>query len=358
MSKYMELVEWIKEQIFLKNLLLGQKIYSENELKELFGVSRQTVRHAIGVLEQEGIVRRVKGSGTYINDSRFAEGEKRSKVMLVTIGEEAHILQQILQGMEYVLSEYGYIVQIACTNNQYDKERAILKDIINQDEVAGIIVEMTKSGIPSPNLHLYEKIWKRRIPILFMNSYCSTLKIPHVSIDNHLAGKNVTKHLIAMGHQRIGGIFKMDDVRGHQRYAGYVDAMYEAGLEIDDNRILWLDTMDVRNLSKCRQRILERVENCTGVFCYNDQIACDLMELLKEQGILIPEDISVVAVDDSDLLVRDDRKLLTISYSMEKVGEKAAQNLIKMIKNPNFRENYEFETEIVVRDSVRKLIGK
>ena len=84
----MELVEWIKEQIFLKNLLPGQKIYSENELKELFGVSRQTVRHAIEVLEREDIVRSVKGSGTYINDSRFSVDRKHSKVMLITICED------------------------------------------------------------------------------------------------------------------------------------------------------------------------------------------------------------------------------------------------------------------------------
>ena len=56
MSKYMELVKWIKEQIFSENLLFGQKLYSENELKDMFGVSRQTVRHAIGILEKEGIV--------------------------------------------------------------------------------------------------------------------------------------------------------------------------------------------------------------------------------------------------------------------------------------------------------------
>ena len=350
----MELVEWIKEQIFLKNLLPGQKIYSENELKELFGVSRQTVRHAIEVLEREDIVRSVKGSGTYINDSRFSVDRKHSKVMLITICEDVHILQQILQGMEHVLSEHGYTVQIACTNNQYDKERTILEDIIHHDEVAGIIIEMTKSGIPSPNFHLYEKICKRRIPILFLNSYCSTLKIPHVSINNRLAGKNAAKHLIEMGHQRIGGIFKLDDIQGHQRYAGYLDAMYEAGLEIDDNRILWLDTMDVRNLSKSMQLILERIENCTGVFCYNAQIARELMELLKEQEILIPEDLSVVAVDDSDLVMEDDRTLSAIPYPIEKLGEKVAQNLIKMMKNPAFNGTYEFENEIVIRDSVKR----
>ena len=59
--KYMELVGWINEQIETKKLVPGQKMYSENTLKEMFGVSRQTVRHAVSVLENEGVIRRIQG---------------------------------------------------------------------------------------------------------------------------------------------------------------------------------------------------------------------------------------------------------------------------------------------------------
>ena len=355
MPKYMELVEWIQEQIFSKNLLPNQKLYSENELKEMFGFSRQTVRHAIGVLEQEGIVRRVKGSGTYINDIRLLNLERRSKIMVVTTYVDSYIFPRTIQGIENVLTEQGYSIQIAFTNNQNSKEKIILEDIISRDEVAGIIMETTKSGIPNPNLYLYKEIRKRRIPILFINSFYSSLKIPHISLNDRIAGKNATKHLIEMGHKRIGGIFKLDDGQGHQRYTGYLEAMNEAKLEIDDSRILWIDTEDIRDLSRCIERIQDRMESCTGLFCYNDQVACDLIELLKKQGILIPEDISIVSVDDSDLAVRGEVKLSTIPHPMEKLGEKAAENLIMMIKNPAFDGTYEFENEIIIRDSVKKL---
>lgn len=339
----------------MKNLLPGQKMYSEHELKDMFGVSRQTVRHAIGILEQEGIIRRVQGSGTYINDNRLVNLEKRSKIMVVTTYVDAYIFPRTIQGIENVLSEQGYSVQIAFTNNQNSKEKIILEDIISRDEVAGIIMETTKSGIPNPNLYLYKEIRKHRIPILFINSFYPSLKIPHVSINDRMAGKRVTEHLISMGHRRIGGIFKLDDGQGHQRYAGFVDAMNEAGLEIDDNRILWIDTEDVKNLEKCTERILERVESCTGLFCYNDQVAFKLMEIFKKQGILIPEDISLASVDNSDLAVRGEAKLTTVPHPMEKLGEKAAGNLIKMIKNPTFEGTYEFDHEIIIRDSVRRL---
>lgn len=352
----MELVEWIQEQIESRNLLPGQKMYSENELKDMFGVSRQTVRHAIGILEQEGIIRRVQGSGTYINDNRLVNLEKRSKVMVVTTYVDAYIFPRTIQGIENILSKQGYSVQIAFTNNQNSKEKVILEDIISRDEVAGIIMETTKSGIPNPNLHLYKEIRKHRIPILFINSFYPALKIPHVSINDRMAGKRATEHLIAMGHRRIGGIFKLDDGQGHQRYAGFVDAMNEAGLEIDDSRILWIDTEDGKNLKKCTERILERVESCTGLFCYNDQVASALIDIFKTQGILIPEDISLVSIDDSDLAVRGEVKLSTVPHPMESLGEKAAENLIKMIKNSTFDGTYEFDNEIIIRESVRRML--
>ena len=62
--KYMELAKWINDQIQGEQLHTGQKLYSEKQLQEIFGVSRQTVRRAIGLLEQEGVLRSVRGSGT------------------------------------------------------------------------------------------------------------------------------------------------------------------------------------------------------------------------------------------------------------------------------------------------------
>lgn len=352
--KYLELVKWIQQQIETKELQPGQKMYSENKLKDMFGVSRQTVRHAISVLENEGLIRRVQGSGTYINDNRLANLEKRTRVSVVTTYVDGYIFPRTIQGIENVLFEQGYSVQIAFTNNLNSRERTILEDIINRDEVAGIIMETTKSGIPNPNLHLYQEIRKRRIPIIFINSYYPLLKIPHVSINDRMAGRRVTRHLISMGHKKIGGIFKLDDGQGHLRYAGYVDAMNEAGLDIDDTKILWVDTEDVKHLEKSREKLLDRVAGCTGLFCYNDEVAFSLIEILKKEGIHVPEDISLASVDDSELAVLGDVQLTSVPHPMEHLGEKAAENLLKMIKDPTFDGTYEFDINIIQRDSVRK----
>lgn len=354
--KYLELVRWINAQIQEKKLIAGQKIYSENELKEMFGVSRQTVRHAISVLEQEGMLRRVRGSGTYVNDNRFANISKRMRVAVVTTYVDGYIFPRTIQGIEKVLLEEGYSVQIAFTNNQVGRERTILEDILNRDEVAGIIVETTKSALPNPNLHLYREILKRGIQVIFINSFYRDIDIPHVSINDRMAGYKMTKHLIDMGHRKIGGIFKLDDGQGKQRFAGYMDAMLEAGLEIDDVRILWIDTEDLKHMDKLTDRVMDRYRDCTGLFCYNDEVAFGLLDVFKKAGIRVPQDISIASVDDSELAVLGEVGITSAPYPMEKLGKKAAENLLQMIEEPFFDANYEFEVDVVQRDSVRRLV--
>ena len=353
--RYMELAKWINDQILEKQLHAGQKLYSEKQLQEMFGVSRQTVRRALGLLEQEGILRSVRGSGTYINDNRQANLAKRMRVSVITTYVDGYIFPRMIQGIENVLLENGYSVQIAFTNNQHGRERMILKDILSRDEVSGIVMETTKSAIRNPNLKLYREILKRQIPVLVLNSFYPELDVPHVSLNDHMVGYRMTKYLIGMGHTKIAGIFKLDDLQGNIRCSGFVDAMYEAGLEIDDRNVLWLDTEDIRHMEKQAARVIERSAGCTALFCYNDEVAYGVLDIFKKAGICVPQDISVVSVDNANLAAMGEIGLTTVSHPMELLGKKASENLLRMIRDPFFDANYEFDVEIVERNSVRRL---
>ena len=353
--KYMELAAWINDQIRKNELHPGQKLYSENELRKMFGVSRQTVRRAISMLEKEGILYSVRGSGTYINDDRQANLAKRMRVSVVTTYVDGYIFPRMIQGIENVLLESGYSVQIAFTNNQHRRERKVLEDIINRDEVAGIVMETTKSAMPNPNMDLYRELMKRRIPILFLNSYYPELGIPHVSLNDRMVGYRMTKYLISMGHTKIGGIFNLDDLQGRIRCSGFVDAMYGSGLEIEECNVLWLDTEDIRHMDKQAARVLERTAGCTALFCYNEEVAQGVLDIFKKAGIRVPQDISVASVDDVNLATIGEIGITTVPHPMELLGKKASENLLHMIHDPFFDANYEFEAEIVERDSVRRL---
>ena len=88
---------------------------------------------------------------------------------------------------------------------------------------------------------------------------------------------------------------------------------------------------------------------------YNDEVAFGLLKVLKKEKIRVPEDLSIASIDDSELAVLGNVKLTSVPYPMERLGEKAAYNLLEMIRNPKFDGNYEFDVHVTERDSVREL---
>lgn len=350
-TKYQELIDYVYNLIDDGTLKSGDRLFSENELSAMFHISRQTVRRAIGELEENGVVKRIRGSGTYIGDNRQENLKKRNRIAVVTTYVDSYIFPKTIQGIEKVLSEHGYFVQIAFTNNTLEREKSVLEDMISQDDVAGVIVEGTKSGLPNPNLFLYRKLMKRRIPILFFNTFYPELDVPHVSLNDVEAGSKAVQFLIEKGHKDIGAILKLDDGQGRLRYLGYLNAMEAAGLPVKDSRMIWIDTEESRQLSLCMDRILSRLEGCSAVLCYNDQVAFQLIHLLRERKIAIPEQLAVISIDDSDLARHSELPITSLPHPKEKLGETAANHLLEMLNGRYKNATFEFSTRVVERES-------
>lgn len=351
--KYLEIVNWVKAQINKGELKSGDKL-SEKFLSSMFSVSRQTVRHGISKLKEEGYVKSVQGSGTYICDNTRANLPRTYNIAVVTTYVDRYIFPNVIREIEKVLSDAGYFTQIAFTHNTLEKESEILHRFL-ENNVDGIIIEPTKSGLPNPNIELYVELKKRKIPIIFINSYYPDLDLPHVNMDDKKAGLLAVNHLIEAGHKRIAGIFKADDRQGHFRYSGYIEGLLKAGIQIHDNDIIWIDTEDTYHMYYNEKRILDRIKECTGCVCYNDEVAVSIVEICKKNNISIPDQFSIVSIDDSDLAANCDVPLTSVAYPIKDLGEKVAQNLLKLIKNESFNATYEFVPTITIRDSVRKI---
>ena len=214
----MQIVDWVHDLLESGELAPGEKLSSENELCSMFGLSRQTVRHAIGILEEEGLLIRRRGSGTYISDDRVRVPDGKNKIAVISTYVDSYIFPKTIQGIENYLFDQGFSSQIYFTNNLLEKERTILEGI--GDDVAGIIIEATKSGLPNPNLPLIRRLMEKEIPILFINSYYPQLPLPHVTLSDRVSAELAVKYLADAGHRRIGALMKFDDGQGHLRYAG------------------------------------------------------------------------------------------------------------------------------------------
>lgn len=356
--RYMVVVDWVKDELSKGNLNPGDRLSSEHELSNIFSLSRQTIRHAIEVLEKEGYVNRVQGSGTYISNNNITDKVNRKNIAIIMTYVDAYIFPQSIQHVERVLSDAGYTVQISFTNNRISREKTILEAIVEKDDIAGVIAEPTKSNLPNPNLKYYEQLMKKHVPVLFMNAYYETLKAPHVSMNDKMAGKIATQYAIDKGHVKIGGVFKLDDGQGARRYAGFLEAMSEANLKVTGNDLLWFDTVDTEteeNVRDLAQRIRRRLATRTALVMYNDEIAYKIINEFNKMGINIPEDISIVGIDDTLLNTSGTVQISSVAYPTKEIADKTARNLLSLIKDGQFNATYEFPVNVNERESVKDL---
>ena len=363
--KYLDIVDWIKSELAEGKLKAGDRLPSENELAEKFRVSRQTARHAIDVLAADRLVSRVRGSGTYIGPvggrtagTGLHPGRNRhhGTIAVMSTYVDGYIFPNTVRGIEQVLVRSGYVMQLCFTGNKIHRERELLEKMVSTDRIDGLIVEAVKSALPNPNFKYFSRLSGLGVPILFINAAYPGLPYPLVALNDSRMAFRATQYLVDRGHRKIGGIFKADDGQGRLRYQGYAECMRTIGRGVDERSVFWIDTVAMQEMEKFAPYLLERIHGCTAVVCYNDQVAYALATILKKYGIRVPEDVSLIGMDDADIAAMAEVPITTFPHPKFDLGKKAAENLLKMIDDPTADGNYLFETEVCERDSVKTLV--
>ncbi|MDY6356351.1 MAG: GntR family transcriptional regulator [Catonella sp.] len=355
-AKYKRVIEWVKQGLASGELKQGDRLPSEKKLSEKFGLSRQTIRHATGDLVNQKLLTRIQGSGTYIGNAYIPpRTEKYMNIAVLSTYGDSYIFPTTLRGIEKVIAKAGYTVQVSFTDDRVHHEMHILQKLLAQDNVDGIIFEPVKSGIPNPNIPLYKELQKRNIPMICFNAAYPDLNVPCVRIDDREYAYKMTRVLIENGHKDIALITKADDGQGKLRYSGYIDALNEKSLSIDARHILWFDSLGCLEMDRFPDYLISRLKGTSACLCYNDDVAYSLIKILTSHGINVPEDYSVVGIDDSEIAILGSVAISSIPHPKEELGEKAASNLLAMIKNPDFDGNFLFHADPILRDSVKNV---
>ena len=354
--KHRRISQWIVNSINNGHFKPGDKLPSEHALSKQFDTSRQTVRHATEELVQRGLLARQRGSGTYVCGTAYQTGFSPKRVGVITTYLDDYIFPGIIRGIEDVLTEQGYTISLGITHNRHTDETACLQRIL-EDNVCGLIVEGTKSSLPSPNLPLFEALRSRGIPMVFLNGYYREFSQCGVFQDDVEAAKILTEHLMTNGHQKFAAILKGDDLQGLKRFEGMSLALTAANIPVDDQRIFWYTTEDIPDLisGEMDSFVLKRLGDATALICYNDQIGAMVCDLLKRHGKSVPQDISIVSFDNSPLAADTTYGFTSAVYPTTEIGSTAARLLLRCIRDTSYREHIRLEPTICYRSSVRNI---
>lgn len=354
LPKYLALKEYIKEKILQGEIRYGDRILSEHELAQQLNLSRHTVRQALAQLGNEGWIYKEQGKGTFC--SYIKDGNKGKTVAVLTTYISDYIFPKIISGIEEVLSYNGYNMLLANTNNDKQKEEKHIENLLNQD-ISGIIIEPTKSALANVNYEMLKTMENKNIKIAYINSYYDNPEGSYLVMDDEKGGYIATKYLIDIGHERFAAIFKSDDIQGINREKGFIKALNEHGLDVEKNMIGKYDTNNKSGFPQNFVRKLIKADKLpTAVVCYNDEIALKVIDTLMQEGIRVPEDVSVVGYDDSTLSTASQIKLTTIKHPKKDMGKQAAGFIIDMIEGSDDKPTMVYEPELVVRNSCQSIL--
>lgn len=358
-KKYERVLQDISEKIISEEYKINEKIPTESELMEIYNVSRYTVRRAIDELEKKHFVYRIQGGGIFVDnwkDQPKSSNINNSKTIgLITTHVADYIFPKIISGIDEYISQFGYSILISNTQNNPEKERKNLTNLLSNN-LSGLIIEPTRSALNNVNKSIYENIRSMGIPMLFINAAYDDLDFPYLIMDDVKIGEMITNYLISLGHKQIVGIFKVDDKQGIYRMKGYIRA-YQQYPEISNmGEILMYQTEENKiHLFQKLHTILTRPTFVpTAIVCYNDQLAIQVIDYVKGMGLRIPEDISIIGVDDYEFSKFTNPPLTTVRHPQEKMGLDAGKMIIDMINKQPVQSKI-YEPEMIKRDSVRRI---
>lgn len=350
--KYQVVYEELKNEISNGRLALGERMPSELQLMEQYGYSRQTVRKALEELANDGFIQKVRGSGSFVRRSAAEVGNYSKTVMFIALFAEHYYFSQYIGGVEKVLKEKGYVLNVRISNNNPEEEANCLTDAMEKG-YAGILLIPAQSGYMYSNLYMYRKIKELMIPCITLGGWLAYSGLHCVAVDDFEGGKKAVEYLINKGHREIACIMNNADYSGCMRYAGYLAALKEAGIKEDKNKVMWYQYETSGSFLENEEALIAGVSSATAVFCFNDELALGVIGILQKSGIDVPGDVSVIGYDDSYMCMFGPMKLTSVKQNPQEIGEKAAENLLQLIANPAFEASHTFETEVAERETVR-----
>jgi LacI family transcriptional regulator len=254
-------------------------------------------------------------------------------------------IPSIIRGIHDRLKEYDYL---SITLNS-DFDQAVEADAIERlgmRQIDGII--FVESHIRS-SVEVSALINK---PHLFVHRLFNSLGVNSIVPDDHYGARLAVKHLVELGHRRIAFINGPEawDATTN-RFAGYRDELLASGIEFDP-ALVYQGDWQVQSGYGVAQQLLALSQRPTAVFAANDLMALGVIYAAQDVGLSVPSDLALVGYDDRDFTGFVRPALTTIQMPCEKMGQVAADSLLRLIKGEiEVVEPTQVQGQLVVRQS-------
>ncbi len=254
----------------------------------------------------------------------------------------------IVRGIQDRLEQAGYTPLIANTDNNRERERNDF-EAMRARQVDGVITATARL-----DHGVLDEMAAAGLPIVLVNRRLEDGALASATVDDHEGARLAVEHLAALGHTAIAHVGGPQEVStGHSRYEGFVDAMGQAGLEVDDALVRFGRAFTEREGERLCHELLESGARPTAIVAGNDLMALGCYDVFAASGIDCPGEISVVGFNDMPFSERFSPPLSTIRIPHYEIGSRAAELLLDQLQQPDSAERPQvvLTPQLVVRSS-------
>lgn len=255
-------------------------------------------------------------------------------------------------GVQEYAEQHNMRVILCNSYYKYSQEENLVKTL-RESQVDGLIITTT-----DPKGDAIKSLLADNFPFVLLFSTIHGGPISAVGIDNYRGGYLATEHLISLGHKRIGmvaGNFSMTD-KNYHRWKGYKKCLKEHDIIYDDDLLVQTDcSLQGEGGRESIQHLLALPDPPTAVFCSNDYIALGAIKGAQEEGLTLPDELSIVGFDDMQTASYMVPALTTVRQPAYDIGRRAAELLLQARDDNSSKPVQEMmDISLIIRDSTTR----
>ncbi|WP_090909554.1 GntR family transcriptional regulator [Paenibacillus sp. cl141a] len=377
MPLYQRVQEYIRDLISSQVLKVGDRIPTEKELMERFGVSKITVVNALAGLVNEKIITRVPGKGTFVSEPESqmpatppistakpvhkTSGEMGTRLIgLIMPSIYDYFTIRLIQGIQQALNENDYRCVIYLSEGDIDKEKEAIQTCSNIG-VEGLLI------FPVDEELFNEEILSMKFagfPFVLIDRYLPGVETHYIASDGRLGVNMAVNYLWELGHREIAicSDSPIQTVTVQERIDGYMNAFKEKGALINPAHIV--TGFEIGSLEQAETHPLYRyIKNrmATAYITLNGILGVKIYQIARQAGLKVPEDISIISFDDPTSIIEGYGTFTHVKQFERDMGYRAAYTLLEVINSEDGQDGKYVKTlvepELVIGETTGKNVA-
>ena len=265
---------------------------------------------------------------------------------------EVHFFSAIVSGIQEVASEVNFNVLFCQSNESYETELNNLKTLI-ASRVDGLLISLSRE---TQDVEHLLRVQQKNIPLVLFDRISDEIDTSKVDVSDMDGAYEAVKYLIDTGCRRVAYLAGPKNLAiSNKRMDGYLKALRAAGITPDERLVVHCDSLK-DDAGSATAQLLALDQKPDAIFCINDPVALQAIQVIKKHNLKIPADISVVGFTDDPVSALVEPALTTVAQPSHEMGKCAARLLIDQIKNyDGSSKTVTLKTKLVLRDTTKVL---